>query len=87
MSSVEKIMEGMRLMKEGCSEIHAGDDRCSKSTCPFGWICYGEEIDAPEDWDFSTPDDCDEDESCEEIGVSNLGGYDKVADQLTELWF
>ena len=53
MSSVEKIIEGMKLIKEGCSEIPVGT--CDCNNCPFGWYCYKEEIDPPEDWDIPTP--------------------------------
>ena len=31
MSSIEKIIEGMKLIKEGCSEIPAEDYNCDKS--------------------------------------------------------
>lgn len=55
MSSIEKIIEGMKLIKEGCFEIPVGDYNCGKSTCPFGWLCYGEQIDPPVDWDIPTP--------------------------------
>lgn len=55
MNGVEKIIEGMKLLKEGCSEIPAGTYNCGQSTCPFGWLCYGEAIDPPEQWDISAP--------------------------------
>ena len=55
MNGIEKIIEGMKLLKEGCSEIPAGAYNCGKSTCPFGWLCYGEPIDPPVDWDIPTP--------------------------------
>jgi hypothetical protein len=55
MSSIEKIIIGMKLIKEGCSETPAGTYNCGESTCPFGWLCYGEAIDPPEDWDIPTP--------------------------------
>ena len=55
MSGVEKIIEGMKLLKEGCSEIPAGNYYCGQSTCPFGWLCYREAIDPPEQWDIPTP--------------------------------
>ena len=29
---------------------------------------------------------CDKDEPCEEVDTSELGDYDKVADQLIDLW-
>ena len=44
MSSIEKIIEGMKLIKEGCFEIPVGDYNCGKSTCPFGWLCYGNKL-------------------------------------------
>ena len=55
MNGVEKIIEGMKLIKAGCSEIPVGTYNCGKSTCPFGWLCYGEEIVPPEDWYIPTP--------------------------------
>lgn len=64
MNGVEKIVEGMKLIKEGCSEIPVGTYNCGKSTCPFGWLCYGEEIVPlfygeeivpPEDWHIPMP--------------------------------
>lgn len=87
MNSIEKIIEGMKLIKEGCSETPAGNYNCDKSTCPFGWLCYGEKIDPPEYWYIPTPQQDEEDEPCEKVAPSNLGGYDKVADQLIDLWF
>ena len=57
MSSIEKIIEGMKLIKEGWSETPAGTYNCGKSTCPFGWACYNEEIAPPEYWDIPTPHD------------------------------
>lgn len=54
MNSVEKIVKGMRLIKAGCSEIPLGARICGESTCPLGWLCYGEAIDPPEDWDIPT---------------------------------
>ena len=55
MNGIEKIIEGMKLLKEGCSEIPAGNYYCGQSTCPFGWLCYGESIDPPEQWDIPAP--------------------------------
>ena len=55
MNGIEKIIEGMKLLKEGCSEIPAGAYNCGKSTCPFGWLCYNEWIAPPEQWDIPTP--------------------------------
>ena len=55
MNGVEKIIEGMKLLKEGCSEIPAGTYNCGESTCPFGWLCYNEWIAPPEQWDIPTP--------------------------------
>lgn len=55
MSSIEKIIEGMRLLKEGCSETPAGTYNCGELTCPFGLLCYREEIVPPENWDIPTP--------------------------------
>ena len=52
MNGIKKIIEGMKLLKEGCSEIPAGTYNCGESTCPFGWLCYGEAIDPPEQWDI-----------------------------------
>ena len=56
MNSIEKIFEGMKLIKEGCSEIPAGT-YCNKKTCPFGWLCYNEDMVPPEDWDIPSPHD------------------------------
>ena len=55
MDSIEKIIEGMKLIKEGCSETPAKSDNCGESTCPFGWLCYGVVIVPPEDWDTFAP--------------------------------
>ena len=57
MDSVEKIIEGMKLIREGCSEILAGNYYCGVSTCPFGWLCYGEAIAPPENWELPSPHD------------------------------
>lgn len=59
MNSTEKIIEGMKLIKEGCSEIPVGAYNCGKSTCPFGYICYNynKGNDPPVDWDIPTPHD------------------------------
>ena len=55
MNGIEKIIEGMKLIKAGCSEIPLGAHICDQSTCPLGWLCYGEAIAPPEDWDIPTP--------------------------------
>lgn len=55
MDSIEKISEGVRLLKEGCSE--APIRICNRNDCPLGWLCHTEEIAPPEYWYIPTPHD------------------------------
>lgn len=53
MNSIEKILEGIKLIKEGCSEIPPGSYYCGESTCPF-WHCCREITIPPEYWNIPT---------------------------------
>ena len=46
MTNREKMIEGMKLLKEGCENIYS----CNTNDCPLYGHCYGEVGDPPCDW-------------------------------------
>jgi len=69
MTDVEKILEGMRLMAEGCKEI---TDTCER--CPFEPICANCDL-APHQWVEDADENEDPDYDCD-WGYNEDMGFD-----------